>query len=205
MISELLRSCVCFGKRIVGIITTPYVTVRTIVLSPRIFDSVAILLICFCYFLFVSLIKIPAFHFYLLTKEVLLLSVGVTVGVVLCIGTIALVASFLHKKVILLGLISGWMYSLIPTVLWFLLTSLLFILFPPPRTETIQGVSFSLLYLLISCVLLGWKIELYYLTLRFSLKMSLKHIIVVSSVLLPVIVCYSYFMYKVSVFRVPFV
>lgn len=205
MLSELIVSSVFFGKRIIGIITTPYVTVRTITTSPKIFDSVAIILICFFYFSFVSFIKIPAFHLYLLTREVFLLSAGALLGVLISIGTIVVVASLLQKKVVFRGLISGWMYSLIPTVLWFFLTSLLYILFPPPRTETMKGVSFSLLYLLVSCVLLGWKIELYYLTLRFSLKMSLKHILIVSFIFVPVIGIYAYCMYKLSIFRIPFI
>lgn len=84
------------------------------------------------------------------------------------------------------------------------MTSFLYVLLPPPRTESVLGIGFSFLYLTMSAILFFWKIELYYLTLRFGLKLDLFRIIAVTSVILPILIGYSFIMYRLGILRVPF-
>ncbi len=102
-------------------------------------------------------------------------------------------------------LITTWTFSLLPTLIWFFLTAILFILLPPPRTTSFLGTIFSLIYIIISLVLLWWKLTLIYLSIRFSLKtdfvMTMFLMIIYGVWFLP----YTYALYFFSISRVPFI
>lgn len=102
-------------------------------------------------------------------------------------------------------LIATWTFSLLPTLIWFFLTLLLYILLPPPRTTSLLGTVFSLLYVTIALVLLWWKLTLIYLSIRFSLKtdfvMTIFLMIIYGVWFLP----YTYALYFFSISRVPFI
>jgi hypothetical protein len=97
-----------------------------------------------------------------------------------------------------------WGYTLIPTVLWFLVTSLLYVIIPPPRTQSTAGITFSVLFLSFSTVLFFWKFMLSYLALRFGLRLDLPRIGAVIAISLPIIGLYSALMYRLGIFRIPF-
>jgi len=103
------------------------------------------------------------------------------------------------------SVLMAWGYSLIPTLVWFLVTLVMYVLIPPPRTETILGRGFSLLYLTFSLSLFFWKGLLYYLTLRFALKFDLTKIILASLLFFPLLGATSYFLYIFGIFKVPFI
>lgn len=205
VISLLAIALVTFVKHLIGIVHRPYETYRQITNNPKLLELFYIGLCCLAYFSFVSLIRIPEFRLYVLTREVLLLSLGALVGYVLMVVTMWTGGLLFGGKGTLLRVAVSWGYTLIPTLLWFLVTSFLYIVFPPPRSESIKGVSFSLLYLVISSVLLFWKIELYYLSLRFAMRMSLKGIIMTGIATIPVIIGYTVGMYRLGIFKVPFI
>ncbi|MGB4966451.1 MAG: hypothetical protein WBO77_05090 [Microgenomates group bacterium] len=108
-------------------------------------------------------------------------------------------------QVSLSSLISTWSYGLLPTLLWFFLTAILFALFPPPRTQSLMGTVLSILFVGISVSLLLWKITLIYLAIRFSLKtnaiMTGFFMIIYGVWFLP----YTYALYFFSISRVPFI
>lgn len=103
------------------------------------------------------------------------------------------------------SLIFTWSYSLLPTLLWFFLTAILFALFPPPRTQSLLGTMLSILFVGVSVSLLLWKLTLMYLAIRFSLKtnaiMTGFFMIIYGVWFLP----YTYALYFFSISRVPFI
>lgn len=95
-------------------------------------------------------------------------------------------------------------YALIPTIIWFGVTSWLYMLIPPPRTFSLLGKSFSILYIAFSIAILAWKIILEYLAIRFSTKFSFYSIVYSILFYLVAVIPYSLFMYSLRFFRIPF-
>jgi hypothetical protein len=200
----LVVGCVTFFQNMIGIVTRPYETSRRIANTARITELPVLAVVLMTYFAVSSLVKTAAFRPYLLTKQFVVLCSGA--------GLLYLVAVFaLWKASVIVGGKGGlrriavsWAYTLIPTVVWFLITSLLFVILPPPRTSSIQGIVFSILYLVFSITLLFWKIILAYLAIRFSMKLDLIRILGASVIASPFIVAVSICLYRFGIFRVPF-
>ncbi|MEK7166109.1 MAG: YIP1 family protein, partial [Patescibacteria group bacterium] len=133
-----------------------------------------------------------------------LFTVSLTTYIGICLLLLVL-GKMVGGKPNLRAILLGWGYSLIPTLIWFFATSLFYLLLPPPRTETILGRSFSLIFNTFSLSLFFWKGMLYYLTLRFGMKLDLRQISVISVIFLPLLVVYAVLMYRFHIFRVPFV
>lgn len=203
-LSRYLLAGLSFTRHAIGSIQRPYETYRELVTKPNVRELPYIALLCFGYVGLATLIRIPEFRFHLLTKQSVLLSLGALGGYLLTIVVIALVGRAWKAKLDLKAIAVCWGYTLLATVAWFLITSVLFVLFPPPRTGSIKGISFSFLYLVFSSVLFFWKIELYYLTLRFTLRLDMSKIIMSSFVIFPVLAIYALAMYKIGIYKVPF-
>ncbi len=204
MIDQLLVAVISFGRNAVGVVTRPYETYRTLVERAKGWELVCVAGLIAGYFTLASLVKVAAFRPFLLTREFIVLmgaavvSYGVVVGLLWIIGRLA------GGKGTFAGFACGWGYTLLPTVIWFFTTSALFLLVPPPRTTSVAGIVFSGLFLVFSVTLLFWKLMLGYLTLRFGLKLDLARILVVAGIVVPVLGIYSVGMYRLGIFRVPF-
>ncbi len=98
-----------------------------------------------------------------------------------------------------------WIYSYLPTILWFAVAAGAFVVLPPPRHDTLNGLIFSVVFLAISCGLLAWKLVLYWLTLRIGLELTVKEVFWTTAVILPVILVYSWRLYELGLFKVPFI
>jgi len=110
------------------------------------------------------------------------------------------------KKVInLSSFINTFTYSLFPTLIWFLSTSILYIFLPPPRTFSLMGKGFSILFIAYSLSLLIWKFIIVYLALRFSSKQSFYKIISMIILFLIWFIPYSILLYQFKLFRIPFI
>lgn len=96
-------------------------------------------------------------------------------------------------------------YSLLPTLIWFLSTSFLYIVLPPPRTFSLLGKSFSIFFIAYSLSLLIWKLILVYLALRFSSKQNFFRIFYMMILYLIWFIPYSVLLYYFHFFRVPFI
>jgi hypothetical protein len=200
----LFVGAITFFQNAIGIVTRPYETSRRIAVRSRVFELPLLAVFLFAYFAVASLVKTAAFRPYLLTRQF----------VVLCLGAgflyaVAVIAIWQASKVVggkggLRRIAISWAYTLIPTAIWFLITSLLFVILPPPRTSSVQGIVFSILYLVLSTTLLFWKIILAYLAIRFSMKLDLLRIIGASLIASPFIIVASWCLYKLGIFRVPF-
>lgn len=205
MSDQMVVAIYSFGRNIIGLATRPYETYRKIINHSSLWEFVPLTILIASYLGIASLVKTAAFRPYMLTKHfiVLALAVGIMYGLV--VGLVWIFGKMVGGKGNLRGLMLGWAYTLVPTVCWFLATSILYMVIPPPRTDRPLGILFSLLFLLFSSVLFFWKLVLSYLTLRFSLKIDLFRIVIISIVTIPIVVLYSVGMYRLGIFKIPFV
>lgn len=200
----LLSSFILFGRTFLGIITKPYETYRRIVDRGRLRELFWIGFLLALYFGIASIVKTAAFRPFLLTKQFIVLVAGASVSFILIVATLWQITRFLGGKGNFRSFTLAWGYTLVPTFFWFLSTSLLYVILPPPRTNRPEGVMFSILYLVLSVTLFFWKFMLGYLTLRFGAKLDLTKILLTLGIALPIIGIYSVVMYKLGIFRVPF-
>ena len=184
----LFSAGISFGRTLVGIAMRPYETYRRIVGRASLWEMVyiAVLLSLYCVSARIQIVPV-------------VLTYCMTVGIFWWIGRM------MGAKGKLQGFMMGWGYTLIPTLVWFWGTSILYVLVPPPRTTSPQGLLFSVLYLLFSATLLFWKVTLSYLALRFGLRLDLGKISVVCAIALPFLMLYSIGMYRLGIFRIPFI
>lgn len=202
--SALIVDGVAFGRTLIGLMTRPYETYRRIVLHGRSGELIFVALMLSCYFVLASIVKVAAFRPYLLTHQFVLLALGVASGVLLSVLCLYAVAYVLSAPVKLKPLIIAWGYTLVPTVMWFFSTSMLHVLLPPPRTASFPGIVFSIVFIVFSITLLWWKITLSYLTIRFCLKLNFVKSLLIALACAPVLTGWSVVMYKIGVFKVPF-
>lgn len=204
LFSEFSLSAVLFSKHLFGVFVKPYQTYRSIVTYGRWGELFYIGLISVVYFALASLVKTASFRPFLLSKQFLALSGGAFLGYGLVVGALWICAQIWNKQKYWKGAAIAWGYSLIPTIFWFFMTSLLYVIIPPPRTDSVLGISFSFLYLTLTSILFFWKAELYYLTLRFGLQLDLSRIIGITTIIIPLLFVYSIGMYRLGIFRIPF-
>lgn len=188
-----------------GLILYPYKTMRKIVAEKDYYQVGIIFAFVYGYFLVATAVRQRTFQPLILTSSAFL-------SFIFFLGTFFLIVSFFYvlsaifkNKVTLSELIFSFAYSLLPTFFWFLITSLLYYFVPPPRTFSLLGGSFSVVFTIFSLSLLLWRIILYYLSLRFSLKINFYMIVLFTLVFSLWFVPYSYFMYQLKIFRIPFV
>ena len=156
------------------------------------------------YFALASLVKTAAFRPFLLTKQFVFLAGASTMTYLVVVLLLWFVGKLLGSSGRLRPILLGWGYTLIPTTLWFLVTSILYVVLPPPRTQSSAGILFSVLFLVFSTALFFWKFMLAYLTMRFGLRLDLLRIVAVTIICLPFLGLYSVLMYRWGIFRVPF-
>jgi hypothetical protein len=205
MVKRLAEAGVRFGRNLWGIIIRPYETYRRIVNTGAPWEMVYIGACLAMYFATAAIVKTSQFRPYLMTRQFILLGAAASATFLLAVFLFWQVGRLFGVKVRLRGFMLGWAYTLIPTVMWFWMTSLLYVAIPPPRTTSTMGILFSIAYLLISGVLLFWKIMLSYLSLRFGLRLDLVKILGVCAIVLPILGIYSYGMYRLGIFRIPFI
>ncbi len=204
MLVELLRSGLSFFRHFVGIIISPYETYRDIEKRGRTAEMVYIGLLVGLFFSLSSVVKIASFHPLLLSRYAFVLFVSALSGFGFIVSVLVLIGRLLGRQTSVGRISLLWAYTLIPTVVWFLFTSLLYVAIPPPRTTQITGVLLSIVYLVVSAMIFWWKLTLSYLTLRFGLKIDFRKILIVALATLPVILLWTYAMYALGVFKVPF-
>lgn len=193
-----------FLKNAWGCFHTPYATYRKLATADP-YELLPLFALIGVYFFFISPIKLHTLHPLILTLNTSRLY---TITIALFMGTCLLLYVF-GKRVggapTLRSVLLTWGYSLIPTLLWFFATSIFYVLLPPPRQQTVQGWIFSVLFISFSVSLFFWKGLLYYLTLRFGLRLNLQRGIIVSLIFLPLLFVVSFLLYTAGVFKVPFV
>ncbi len=193
-----------FSRTLLGLVARPYETYRSIVHHGSLWELLYVWAFISLYFALATVVKTPIFRPFLLTKQFIVVLTASLFGYMVISFLLWQVSQRLGGKGTLREVLLAWGYTLIPSVLWFLSTSLLYLLIPPPRTTSFAGLSFSILYLVFSATLFFWKVTLGYLTLRFGMRLDLVKITIITALLLPVFALYSIGMYRLGVFKVPF-
>lgn len=204
-VEDILVGVFFFFRSLIGLIVRPYETYRRIVNKGTLWELLPIALLLACYFAISSLVHTAAFRPFLLTKQFFILAGAVSASFFIVSGTLYIIGKLFNGQGTYRQMMIGWGYTLLPTVCWFLVTSLLYVILPPPRTTALTGFAFSLVFIVFSSALLFWKIMLSYLTLRFVLKIDLIKILGIIVIAGPLISLYSLGMYKMGIFRIPFI
>lgn len=205
-IVKLTSSFLIFLKNSWGSLNSPYITYRKLGDGDKKpLQTIYIFLLVFLYFAFASFIRSGLQNPYLLTLKFNILFFTFLLGffsILLYFYCFAKIfrAQTSFKKIFLL-----YSYSLLPTFFWFLLTSLLYLMLPPPRTMSAGGKLFSIVFITLTIAFSIWKFILYYLTLRFGLKIDLFKIIIITIFLIPLLLFYTITAYQWGIFRVPFI
>ena len=176
MASSLIVALVAFGRNCIGLVIRPYETCSRIVERANPLELIPIGIL-------IALVKVFNVRSFLYACLTYCLVVGLFWGIGRILGWRGTVR----------GLAILWGYSL------------LYVLLPPPRTTSVQGVIFSLLFLIFSTTLLCWKGTITYLTLRFGLKVGLGKILMVLAITIPILIVYSACLYRLGIFRIPFI
>lgn len=203
--SQILRASILFCRNTVGCINNPYVTYRKLADEKTEWGStIYILLFSAGYFLFASLVRTGLRNPFLLTIQFNTLLLGGLLGFLFFVLSLFLLGRLVGSTGSLKSLCILWAYSLLPTLMWFFTTSFLYILLPPPRTVSFLGKLYSVLFFSFSLALFLWKVILYYLTLRFGLRIDLPRIMFVSVAVVLEVVGFALIMYRLAIFRIPF-
>jgi hypothetical protein len=197
---------VYFLRNTVGCVNKPYITYRKLAEDKTDgLQTIYIMFMVLSYFTFASLLKTGIRNPYLLTFKFNSLTLAFISGFLLSVAVFILMGKLMRGETKMKQVFVLWSYSLLPTVIWFFATSILYIIFPPPRTFSILGKISSIVFISFSIGLLFWKVILYYLTLRFGLRFDLKRIFYTTAIFFPVISLYSLITYKMGIFRIPFI
>ena len=195
-----------FVKHVWGSVQHPYVTYRHLSKGEHKAQVIPLSLLILLYLVWVTVVRngitadplVLSFNF-LKLAGVVFATVFVVIYSFVFIGR--MVGGTGSAKTVFLP----WIYSLLPTLVWFFATSLLFFLFPPPRTLAFSGKLLSSVFLIFSWFLFFWKGILYYLTLRFGMKLDFFRIVLVSVIIFPLGLLYAVLLYKLGIFRIPFI
>lgn len=201
MVSNILKifvSALIVVRRFFLLIFYPYKTMRKISFEKDYYQVFIIFFVSFLYFKFAYFLRdepFPATIIFLAFCVNFLLTSLFFYGLGKIFDRTAQFSSFIFTL----------SYSLIPTLLWFLCTSFLYVLLPPPRTFSLRGELFSVVFITISISLLAWKLILIYLALRFSSKQNFYRIIFMMVLYLVWFIPYSLLLYYLRLFRIPFI
>lgn len=194
-----------FIKNTLGCLNNPYVTYRRLSMEEKNRKHVFFVgFFAVSYFAFASFIRIGKSYPYLLTIHFYALVLAASFSFFSIVSFLWFIGKLVRTKTSLKTLMILWAYSLLPTISWLFLTSFLYLVLPPPRSDAFLGKVFSIVFLTLTLSLLLWKLILYYLTLRFGLRLDLYKIILTTIFLLPVVSGLAIIFYTFRIFRIPF-
>lgn len=195
---ESLASFLIVFRRFIFLITTPYKTLRRISFEKDYGQIFIILFFVFIYFQLAAYLKksvVPSTYVFLIFLDYFLLTNLF----------FYFFARLLNKNINLSSFLFTFTYSLLPTLIWFIINSVFYFFLPPPRSITITGKIFSILFIAFSISLFIWKMILVYLSLRFSTKLGFYKIIYFLLLYLCIFIPYSMLLYQFKIFRIPFI
>lgn len=198
IIADLLSSFLIVFRRSLLLIISPYKTLRKISLDNDYTQIVIILGFVLGYFLWAG--KLREF-----VVSPLIIFLFFLFNFVFTVCFFYYVSRLLTKNIKMISLVFTLSYSLLPTLVWFTINSLFYFLIPPPRTISILGKSFSIIFVAFSISLLIWKVILFYLAIRFSTKFNFFRTIYLIILYLCIFIPYSLLLYNFKIFRIPFI
>jgi hypothetical protein len=194
-------------QNIIGITFYPYKTYFHLTHEKTPSLGIVFMLLVPFYVVFATILRNGLFHVSLLFLFTTFgkYTIGIWTAFLLSFFALLIMAELLKQRDRKLIIFNLWAFSYIPTYIWFGVTAILFLLLPPPRTESLLGQSFSIFFISFSLFVFLWKLLLYYLTLRIGLRMTLLEVVLASILLFPLFGIFSLASYKMGIFRVPFV
>ena len=202
--TDLIKGFILFTRNSYGVFAKPYETYRLIVKSVHPAQIFPLFVFIGLYFFFAGVIR-HGLHPLIVAKSGITISMVTLTTYALVTLSIYFVGRLLKGDGKLSGVAIAWGYSLWPTLIWFYMTSALYFLIPPPRSTSLAGQLFSYAFVVASLILFLWKGILYYLTLRLALKLDLQRAIIASIIIFPIGIGYALLMYKLNIFRIPFI
>ncbi len=195
--SSIITLIIAMFSSFVRLIFWPYKTMRTLRVRGKIINLFPLYILCGAYFLLTAFIRgfVPSL-------------IGAMIAYVEYTASIVFFSILPSKDTFMKrfnAYIKTWTYTLFPTLLWFYANLLLYYILPPPRTMSIFGKSFSIIFLAFSISLGIWKLILIYLSIRFSSRVQLPRIIYYFLLYLVVFMPFWILLYKLGVSRIPFV
>lgn len=188
-----------------GMLNQPYKTTREVAIKKPLLPACIIGLLIWVYFTFAVVVKFglhaePLF----LTSNLGRLFYAVVVTFLIISISIYTASRFFGGRGQMRSVFSVWSFSYIPTLLWFFITTIFYVILPPPRTQSLPGQLFSIFYLFLSLGLFLWKVLLYFLTLRHAMKLSLWQTARTTFVLWPLFAAYFLVLNRLEIFKIPF-
>jgi len=195
-----------FLKNAWGSVQYPYRTLRRLASGSVLWEALPVGFFTMLYLIWTTVARngISA-HPLFLSFNLLKLTFAVVITFIIVVYSFVVVGRLLGGTGSVKTVLVPWAYSLVPTLVWFLVTSLLFFLFPPPRTLAWSGKLLSGVFLVFSWFLFFWKGILYYLTLRFGMRLDFFRILLASVILFPLGAVYALILYRLGIFRIPFI
>lgn len=187
--SAFIASLLIVLNRFSGLILTPYQTMRKISVD-RDFGQLGIILFTVFLYFFAT----TPFRYF-----IFLLNFVLTVAFFYVMGRLSRKDIRLDSALLLFG------YTLLPTIIWFTVNSFLYWILPPPRTLSILGKSFSILYIAFSISLLAWKIILLYLAARFTIRQGFYRVMYTIVLYGACVTAVAYVAYGLGWAKVPFI
>src|SRR3989344_1712252 len=195
MVFDLLTSFVLVLRNFFLLIFSPYRTMRKISQEKDYGQVFILFLTIFLYFKFAYFLRDKP-HPATLTFLVFISHFFLTVAFFYVLSRLS------DSKIKLSSFIFTLSYSLIPTLIWFASSSILYIIVPPPRSFSILGKGFSIFFIAYSMSLLAWKVILMYLALRFSTRLGFYRIMYLMVLFLLWFIPYSILLYYLKIFRI---
>jgi len=195
---DLLASLIIVLRRFFLLIITPYKTMRKISMDEDLFQVLIILSMVFIYFLMAAYVKEPIVSG-IISFSIFLGNFSFTILFFYLLNFIFL------KDTRLRSILISFTYSLLPTLIWFTVNFLIYLILPPPRTISLLGQMFSLVFITFSLALFFWKLILVYLALRFSLRQNFYRVAYLTLLYLVYLLPFTFLMYQLNIFRVPFI
>jgi hypothetical protein len=199
MDKNILVSLVLVWRNFFRLALYPYVTMRKISQEKDWYQVMIIFALVYIYFVFANIVRKKTLHPFIISTSSLVSFIFFIVTFFLLVGFFSLFGKQIKSLIFSLA------YGLLPTLIWFFTSSFLYLILPPPRSFSTLSKLFSLIFISFSIVLFFWKSILFYLSLRFSLKLNFYQILYVFCLLLIWFWPYSVVLYKLKVFRVPFI
>lgn len=203
--NSLLASILIVTRNLIGLIFYPYKTMRAISKEDDKIQLYVIFGLVYLYFAISSSIRYETFHPLIISSSTFRSFLSFLITFILVTVYFVAIARYNKREVNISALIYTCAYSLFPSLVWFFVTSFLFFILPPPRTDSFFGVSFSVFFLIFSLTLLWWRIMLLYLSIRFSMATNFYRTLFYILLFLVWFLPYSYLMYRLRLFRIPFI
>jgi hypothetical protein len=110
-----------------------------------------------------------------------------------------------HKKASFREVFNIWSFSYLPTLLWFSVTFILYIFFPPRGSHSAFQFVFSIAFLFFSLFCLYVKILCLFIVFKNVIKLSLSKTIVSMFLIWGLVIFLGISLYNLHFFRIPFI